>query len=92
MGPRSRERGNRISNLNLQIGEIASMGPRSRERGNMSAPLEDLVESLFASMGPRSRERGNPEVPDIQVPGIIGFNGAAFSRTRKRFECPPRRE
>jgi len=34
MGPRSRERGNRVPPILPELWQAASMGPRSRERGN----------------------------------------------------------
>ena len=34
-------------------------------------------------MGPRSHERGNPSHVERSPLGMLSFNGAAFSRTRK---------
>ena len=62
----------------------ASMGPRSHERGNAGISTPYASTSRLASMGPRSHERGNGCSCEIGLQAKRCFNGAAFSRTRKR--------
>ena len=68
---------------------FASMGPRSHERGNRAFDGRELGSRpcRAASMGPRSHERGNSVFSGLAIVGprqVWSFNGAAFSRTRKR--------
>ena len=68
--------------ISVYRGRHASMGPRSHERGNR-AILQGACSQGVASMGPRSHERGNGTVKVTPPMLSVGFNGAAFSRTRK---------
>ena len=88
MGPRSRERGNRIAGVGSHTGSadcVASMGPRSSERGNESGARAGKHDRP-ASMGPRS-ESAETWLSHLRVHRLAGFNGAALVGARK--PAPP---
>ena len=91
MGPRSHERGNDTSGVG--IGETLDTLQWGRVLTNAETrrPLPPRRRAIGrASMGPRSHERGNGSADQSSSTLAVRFNGAAFSRTRKRarFDMP----
>src|SRR5579875_562073 len=83
MGPRSLDRGNRLSG-----GATASTPPlfngAAISRSRKSSSRKQKGKKEFSSMGPRSLDRGNEAVKAIAKEMLV-FNGAAISRSRKWF-------
>ena len=83
-GPRPFGRGNLMKKSLDEIKqELASTGPRPFGRGNTLSPLKRKPRCFCASTGPRPFGRGNwGEFSALDA--IMGFNGAASFRARKR--------
>ena len=85
MGPRSHERGKFCRTCGHSTRTHASMGPRSHERGKVNPlkwafPASRLQWGRVLTNAERSIRSSGPSLRH-------GFNGAAFSRTRKVFEA-----
>ena len=83
MGPRSHERGNSLAESGTASDVDLLQWGRVLTNAETCSVVFDGSHDRLASMGPRSHERGNPYVPLGPNGGGAGFNGAAFSRTRK---------
>ena len=88
MGPRSHERGNGCPGSGRHGVSRASMGPRSHERGNVKETILSYDETLLQWGRVLTNAETTPRCPRSR-PSSGSFNGAAFSRTRKRFLIQP---